>query len=368
MAANSGSLVQVLVQGGISSTAAAAIANALANANTPQRTVTGDISDRTPTEALRLIDRDGRLYQFANLDYSSESPYEKALRGNPGQYTAQIADHPYKDSQPTLPIPPLQQPRVAGGRFVVVENTVDGGSPLASVSINLVKNPGSHLRANQATNALEAVPLQFVSPQGLVTAVVSEGTDSTDIQLQVRGLTTRPVVLADGTSVEVEAWANGAAGTVFSSWAQTNVMSKTNSAELLQAIGAPSFSTGTWTPIFTAPTSPVVTYGPNRFGRWTKVGNLVTVSGWVSLATLTSAGSGDVQISGLPYPALGYDCGTVAYKTGWTNQGPDSVYTEPGSSSLVLTYHAATTIGYIPTANLKSDTNVIFSCSYTTSA
>lgn len=375
MATNSGVLVQALIDGGISAAAARLIANALANASTPQFSQARDVSDQTPIGPLRMIGRDERLYQFTNLDYSSEDPYEQRLRSNPGQYAGRDLDHPYKDAQPVLPVPPLSKPRVAGGAYIRVEDSVQDGAPVATVGLHLSQTAGTHLRLNKATNSLDAVPLAFASPQGLVTAEASEGSSATTIELQVRSLSPVTVVQADGTSVGLSAWPNTAVSptTVFTPWAQTNVMSKTSAAGLLSAIGAPAYSTGTWTPAFAcSTTNPTATYSAVTFGSYTKVGQLVFVSGRAALSALANAGSGFLTISGLPFAATagapGYHSGTVAFKGGWTTQGPTNVYTEPSSTSLVLSYHTATGLGLLTNANLSASTDVFFSVAYTTSA
>lgn len=211
MAANSGNLVQALIDGGISPAAARVIANALGNASTPQFSQSRDVSDQTPGTQLRMVTSDDRKYQFQNLDFSSEDPYERTLRANPGQYVPGTSDHPYKDSQPVLPVPPLSKPRVVGGNFIKVDNSVEDNAPLTTVNLNVSQSPGSHLRLNRATNSVEAVPLEFSSPQGLVTATVEEVSGSTAIELAVRSLKSATVMLADGNTATIQYW--GGTGT-----------------------------------------------------------------------------------------------------------------------------------------------------------
>ncbi|NBU79452.1 MAG: hypothetical protein EBS50_10360, partial [Sphingomonadaceae bacterium] len=77
------------------------------------------------------------------------------------------------------------------------------------VGLRISKTTGLHLRANAATNSLDVVPIEFAAPQGLVTADVAEESDRTTIQLQVRGITSRSVMLSDGSSVEALIWGQG---------------------------------------------------------------------------------------------------------------------------------------------------------------
>lgn len=379
MATNNGQLVQALIDGGVQPAAARVIANALANAGTPQFSQSQDLSDQTPSTALRMIDRDTRKYQFTNLDYSTEEPFERRLRTSPGQYQSNYTDHPYKDAQPVAPVPPLSKASIIGGEYVSVDNTVQDGAPLATVNLKLNSRAGTHLRINPATNSVDAVPLSFGAPQGLVTADVSEKTDSTAVEIAVRGLKTVTVLQADGTSRGLFAWVNGtvASSTIFTPWVQQNVFTKSTAADVLAAIGGAAYSSGTWTPSFQAigsgAVNPSVTYiTAQTVGRWTKLGELVHVTGRISLATMASAGTGTMVISGLPFTVLagqpGYAAGAVSYKNGWTTQGPESCYAEPSTNVLVLSYHTATAVGLMTQANLSATADAIFSCTYRTSA
>jgi hypothetical protein len=377
MAASNGTLVQALIDGGLQPAAARVIANALANASTPQFSQSQDLSDQTPTQSLRMIDRDARKYQFANLDYSSEEPYERRLRGTPGRFAADLSDHPYKNAQPVVPVPPLSKASIAGGDYIGVDHTVRDGAPLATVGLKLNSRAGKHLRANPATNAVDAVQLEFASPQGLVTADVSEDTDATRIELAVRGLRTSSVVQSDGTSRGVLSWtdASSPSATIFTPWIQQNILSKNTAADVLSTLGAPAYSTGAWTPVLVAigagAVNPTVTYNAAQtVGRWTKIGELVQVTGRISLSSMASPGNGIMVISGLPFTILagqpGYAAGNVSFKSGWTTQGPESCYAEQSTDFLVLSYHTATAVALMSHINLSATADVIFSCEYRT--
>lgn len=379
MASSSGQLVQALIDGGVQPAAARVIANALANAGTPQFSQSRDLSDQTPAADLRMIGRDGRKYQFTNLDFSAEEPFERRLRTAPGQYQSAATDHPYKDAQPVAQVPPLSKASITGGEYVNVANTVQDGAPLATVGLKLNSRAGTHLRINAATNSIDAVPLAFGSPQGLVTADVTEKTDSTAVEIAVRGLKSVTVLQADGTSKGLLAWVNStvASSTVFTPWVQQNVLTKSTAADVLSAIGGAPYSAGTWTPVFQATGSgavnPTVTYiAAQTVGRWTKLGELVQVTGRISLSAMTSAGTGIIAIGGLPFTVLagqaGYAAGAVSFKVGWATQGPEYCYAEPSTTLLQLSYQTATSTVLMTPANLTAAADVIFSCAYRTSA
>jgi len=199
MATSSGQLVQALIDGGLQPAAARVIANALANADSPAFSNARDVQDATPTDQLRMVTSDTRKYLLTNLDYSREAPYQSRLRSSPGRYEVPTADHPYKDSQPVTPVPPLSTPTVTGGKYVEVESAVQDGAP-----------SGTHLRIRPATNSLEAVPLTVSAPQALVTASVVEQAAATNLEIAVRGLTSRSVVLSDGSTAQLLVWGNSA--------------------------------------------------------------------------------------------------------------------------------------------------------------
>jgi len=192
MAISSGQLARLLIDGGMSASSAKQIANAIANGFTPNQTNSQDTVDSTPRTAMRLIDSDSRKYLFSNLDYADEKPYRDALAANPGQYVSDLKDHPYKDSQPAAQISSLQTPTVAGGSYVDVTQATQDSTSVNTVSLRVQNLGGTHLRINQATNTVEAVPLVFKSPQSIVNATVTESADATTVTLLGGDLFSRP--------------------------------------------------------------------------------------------------------------------------------------------------------------------------------
>lgn len=376
MAANSGALVQALIDGGLNASAAKIIASAVANAASPSLSQTRDISDATPAQDLRLIDADARRYQFTNLDYSTEAPYESRLRSAPGRFVPNDADHPYKDSQPITPVPPLSQAATTGGKYIDVQNSVAEGAPLATVNLKVGSTAGSHLRLNPATNAVDGVPLEFVSPQGFVTGTVNERNQSTQIELAVRQLQSQTLLKADGTTVGMWGWVNSAvqSTTAISSWIINNILSLTSASQVRDTLSVGEYRSGTWTPVYRATTTnPVLTYNTAQtFGDWVRIGNVVWVWGRVTISGVTSAGSGFLSIDGLPFAALnsarGYGSGPVVFRFGFTTNSPEFVYTSPGTTAFVLPYFIGNGIGLLTEANLSSTADMIFSLNYLTAA
>lgn len=213
MAIDSTALINALIDGGIAPAAARVISNSIANAATPQLSRSRDFSDATPRDQLRLIDGDTRKYLLTNLDYSKEDPYQSRLDSYPGRYANDSADHPYKDSQPVQPVPPLSQSSTKGGDYISVNTAVDSNTPVATVSLKLTKTNGGHLRLNTATKSLDAIPIQIAAPQGLVTIDVAEDSSATTLSIAVRGLASKQVVLSDGSAANVLSWSDTSAAT-----------------------------------------------------------------------------------------------------------------------------------------------------------
>ena len=133
------------------------------------------------------------------------------------------------------------------------------------------------------------------------------------------------------------------------------------------------YEEGTWTPTFTATTTnPTVTYdAANRYGVYVKIGKTVFISGTVVITALTAAGSGNLQISGLPFTASsgttgGYGSLAIGYKVGWTTTTPGTAYVQASAAYIALGNEAMTAT--ITTANLSAASYVQFSGFYNTTS
>jgi hypothetical protein len=118
------------------------------------------------------------------------------------------------------------------------------------------------------------------------------------------------------------------------------------------------YEQGTFTPTYTgSTTSPTVVYDKQN-GKYTRIGNTVTV--WIELSTtsISAAGTGNMQISGLPFtsnssrysgnPAIGYTYG-------FGTNAPRGGYLFSSSTTMTLTYFDANTSQQaLPVTNLIS--------------
>lgn len=200
MAASNGDLANHLIDGGLSPQAARLIANALANAGSPQFSQGLDATDATPRDALRLIDGDSRRYRFTNLDYGATAPFRDRLDSHANRYSPQATEHPYKDSQPIKSASPLSSPRVQAGDYMAVDNGVDGDAAVSKVRLKLRVEPGRHLRLDPSTKSLEGVPLIARTQGRFLSADFVETDDGTELVISLRGTEEQTVVLENADS------------------------------------------------------------------------------------------------------------------------------------------------------------------------
>jgi hypothetical protein len=242
MAINSGKLVQELLEGGLTPMAAKAIANAVANAASPQFSLGGDTVDVTPTESMRLVDGDARKYELTNLDYSPSQPFADRIAGLKGSYESPKTDHPYKDSQPRVSTNPLSSAPIKGSDYIEVTPATENNAGVSTVSLKLRRRGGNQLRINEAAQAVESVPLRATSntPKFLA-AEVRENEENTEIVLTARALEQVNVVLADGSTRQMTAWPAGeaASNAAFTPYAFTNLLQATSPQQVRQNIQAP---------------------------------------------------------------------------------------------------------------------------------
>lgn len=285
MAANSGDLAQSLIEGGLSATAARIIANALANAQSPQLSAGNDRIDNTPKEQLRLITPDIRRYQLPNLDYSPSEPFQKRLSSNQGKYLAPSPDHPYTDSQPLSPTPPIGQRAVRGSDYITVTNTVENNASVAEVSLDLRLDVGGrHLRLDPSTKSIESVPL-IAKPElpRFMASEFRETENGTELIHGFRNLVEVEVPTNNGDSRIITAFSDSEliAGGAFGGW---NPYPKS------------------FLPTFTAGTAPTAMNYESRYGGFFKIGNLVLFYGFLRMKTFTIANNNqNVRIGGFPY-------------------------------------------------------------------
>lgn len=134
------------------------------------------------------------------------------------------------------------------------------------------------------------------------------------------------------------------------------------------------FETGQWTPTFTSSgTAPSVTYGSTRYGTYVKLGNTVFFHCRVILTALSSAGTGNLRIGGLPFTsdagtAGGLGSVTLGYRANWTTAMPTAAYVELSQTYISLQATSATATSGFPVGNLSATCDILVSGFYQTAS
>lgn len=176
-----------LVAGGLSSSAAKLIANAIDNAATGRLSTGRQLSDATPTDRMRMIDADTRRYLLPNLDHPLDSPFRQRIQSTRGQYQPRDTKHPYEGSQPAAPAPTLKTPAVKAGKFMSVGAATTDDVAQSEVTLNIKHRGGKHARLDAATGAVESVPISVeVEPKEYLEAHVEERPEGTVIRIRLK--------------------------------------------------------------------------------------------------------------------------------------------------------------------------------------
>ena len=144
--------------------------------------------------------------------------------------------------------------------------------------------------------------------------------------------------------------------------------SGTDSSELFD-----DYEEGSWTPSYEGSSSdPTVSYDSLRFGYYTKIGRHVFVIGRLRTDSVSS-GSGDLQVTGLPYTESGingdnYTSGGGVVSDSWGSNAPHSTMVVSNSNYFAFIYgnYAVNTTSHLATGS--NSNQVQFSFHYMTDA
>jgi hypothetical protein len=162
---------------------------------------------------------------------------------------------------------------------------------------------------------------------------------------------TGDLIMADGKGIDFSADASPASGMT---------------AEILD-----DYEEGTWSPVVTDGSNPMTMHGTYDTGYYTKVGNLVTVSGVFYTTSLGSA-SGNIRITGLPFTIANdyaaYSGGGAAEGAGFDLAAAGysvSFYGVPNSTYIYLRVWDATTgVSYMQASEWTADGGIMINFSY----
>jgi len=152
-------------------------------------------------------------------------------------------------------------------------------------------------------------------------------------------ITNGNLVVASGKGIDFSATANS---------------SGTMTSELLN-----DYEEGTWTPTYTGTNITITNYGA-RYGYYTKVGRLVTLTFCVMTEAVSVVGSEYVNVGGLPFAAANWteavNTLNICDSSRWTSTPPVSGQLNPGQSTIQLNSNiGATGAGQDPTRVLSSN-------------
>lgn len=126
------------------------------------------------------------------------------------------------------------------------------------------------------------------------------------------------------------------------------------------------YEEGTFTPTLLINGSPGtgLTYS-SQIGKYTKIGNQVTVTCYVALSNKGSTSGSFLMLGGMPFttaasPAL-LQSGVCGYVINWTTAAPQSGYNDPGTAYFVL---YASSVGWLGSANLSNTSTLSFTATY----
>ena len=126
------------------------------------------------------------------------------------------------------------------------------------------------------------------------------------------------------------------------------------------------YEEGSWTPAFgtTSTNYSSITYS-TQTGVYTKVGNVVTLYGWLEISAV-SGGTGNCTIGNLPFTTGFQGTLTNGWSNGaWNTQVPESGHILASNTVVYLIYYNTTgSTSQIASGNLKAGSQIIFSATY----
>ena len=131
------------------------------------------------------------------------------------------------------------------------------------------------------------------------------------------------------------------------------------------------YQQGLWTPYFDGSSgSPSIDYGVQH-GEFSRVGNLVTITCRIDVATMFSNGGGSVVVRGLPYASSASNQARAlgaCYASGWVSSfNPTTSLITKGQAEFYLNYlNSSNESGGTPVSAFSSGLNLFTTVSYLT--
>jgi len=203
---------------------------------------------------------------------------------------------------------------------------------------------------------------QFNISNGTVTLFVTQGSSANAMRIGVggnvsavlehRGYAGQNFLIQDETVASITAAGNLA----FTSGRGIDFSATSGSgdSELLD-----DYERGTFTPFFQTTNSDLGSTGFARIGYYTKIGNVCHVGFYLFSTSLTSAGTGDLIIDGLPFNSAAsvQHSLSVSRSSRFGSNPPITAVVAPSDNYIIL-YSTPHTTASSPTATAASDLNV----------
>ena len=256
-------------------------------------------------------------------------------------------------------------------------------SPLHVVGTNSGDNLVALNLTNKSTTDGTSTAIRFTNSTtenflGGEIAVERQSDDSNDLRINLKNAdstATYPRMLTiDGSTGNVEVNNGNLVIGTSGKGIDFSATSGTGTSELLD-----DYEEGTWTPAYgtSATQFDLVSYDAGRGGRYTKIGNLVHIQGYIETDSITKgSASGDIRITGLPFAANGSSdfSGRAAVKLssayGFLDDVPCGGIIYNGEAYIALTFRNASDGSESPlqVSDLDTGSNkniLIFSATYT---
>ena len=129
------------------------------------------------------------------------------------------------------------------------------------------------------------------------------------------------------------------------------------------------YEEGTWTPVFQGTTTNGTYVYSTQVGRYTKVGNLVTVFGHLVISSITTAATGVMRIGGLPFTTSSANVYAAA-TVGWVDLitiSSGTLALSVNTAGVVIDMYrilSAAGVGFISPSDLVVNTRINFTATY----
>jgi hypothetical protein len=129
------------------------------------------------------------------------------------------------------------------------------------------------------------------------------------------------------------------------------------------------YEEGTWTPVFQGTTTNGTYVYSTQVGRYTKVGNLVTVFGHLVISSITLAATGVMRIGGLPFTTSSVNVYAAA-TVGWTDLitiSSGTLALSVNTGGVIIDMYrilSGAGVGFINPSDLVANTRINFTATY----